>query len=419
MVNYTKVSCSLIFYKLTFKGSPGVGKTSIIETLGKLTRNKVIRINLSEQTDLSELFGADLPASETDKENNTQTQKFCWRDGPFLLALKQGNWIILDEINLASQSVLEGLNSCFDHRGEIYVSELNRKFLINKTQTKIFACQNPYLQGGGRKGLPKSFLNRFSKVYVNKMSNTDLLAILKAIYSDGITADCLEKMIQFNEKLNQEVLIERKWGGSGAPWEFNLRDLFRWCDLVVKEEHHSSANPGNYIFLIYAARFRNSNDKSQLMRVFHEVFGYEAYQQDLTTTVRFTKTHLQIGQSFLKYPLCHHLENNSTLTHAANYSFTDLNLKHLESIIKCLEMNWMVILVGSSCVGKTSLVRMVADMMNQDLVEFPVNNATDTSDLLGGFNKIEHETKVFREVAEKLSIVYEKLIKSFLGKFSI
>ena len=41
---------------------------------------------------------------------NQEKQQFTWMDGPFLLALKQGHWIILDEINLASQSVLEGLN---------------------------------------------------------------------------------------------------------------------------------------------------------------------------------------------------------------------------------------------------------------------------------------------------------------------
>ena len=134
---------------------------------------------------------------------NQEKQQFTWMDGPFLLALKQGHWIILDEINLASQSVLEGLNSCFDHRGEIFISELNRKFLINKSQTKIFACQNPYLQGGGRKGLPKSFLNRFSKVYINKMSSSDLLEILTSVY--GISTDILTKMIAFNEQLNDQV----------------------------------------------------------------------------------------------------------------------------------------------------------------------------------------------------------------------
>ena len=88
---------------------------------------------------------------------------FAWRDGPLLRALKAGHWIVLDELNLASQSVLEGLNACLDHRAEIYVPELGRTFQVQQGQTRLFACQNPLHQGGGRKGLPKSFLNRFTQ----------------------------------------------------------------------------------------------------------------------------------------------------------------------------------------------------------------------------------------------------------------
>lgn len=68
------------------------------------------------------------------------------------------------QLNLASQSVLEGLNACFDHRAEIYIPELGMNFHVQHRMTKIFGCQNPYRQGGGRKGLPKSFLNRFTQV---------------------------------------------------------------------------------------------------------------------------------------------------------------------------------------------------------------------------------------------------------------
>ena len=67
------------------------------------------------------------------------------------------------QINLASQSVLEGLNAVLDHRGEVFVPELGMSFKVT-IGTKIFASQNPMSQGGGRKGLPKSFLNRFTKV---------------------------------------------------------------------------------------------------------------------------------------------------------------------------------------------------------------------------------------------------------------
>ena len=71
-------------------------------------------------------------------------------------------------MNLASQSVLEGLNACLDHRAEIFVPELGRSFQVEHSQTRLFACQNPLMQGGGRKGLPKSFLNRFTQVLLDE-----------------------------------------------------------------------------------------------------------------------------------------------------------------------------------------------------------------------------------------------------------
>ena len=104
----------------------------------------------------------------------------------FLKALRAGDWVLLDELNLASQSVLEGLNACLDHRATVYIPEIDkyeravsslpaasslviiacplcRSFECPPT-FRVFAAQNPFHQGGGRKGLPKSFLNRFTKV---------------------------------------------------------------------------------------------------------------------------------------------------------------------------------------------------------------------------------------------------------------
>ena len=41
--------------------------------------------------DISDLFGSDLPVE------GGKGVKFEWRDGPFLKALKCGEWILLDE----------------------------------------------------------------------------------------------------------------------------------------------------------------------------------------------------------------------------------------------------------------------------------------------------------------------------------
>ena len=49
---------------ILLEGPPGVGKTSIIESLGKVVGHTVIRVNLSEETDLIDLLGCDLPCGD-------------------------------------------------------------------------------------------------------------------------------------------------------------------------------------------------------------------------------------------------------------------------------------------------------------------------------------------------------------------
>jgi len=104
---------------ILLEGSPGVGKTSLVSALAAASGHALIRINLSEQSDMMDLLGADLPAA------GGGAGDFAWADGPLLTALRSGAWVLLDELNLAPQAVLEGLNALLDHRREVFVPELN------------------------------------------------------------------------------------------------------------------------------------------------------------------------------------------------------------------------------------------------------------------------------------------------------
>lgn len=65
---------------------------------------QLVRINLSEQTDATDLFGSDLPVPEDDGTSGSSSgARFAWCDGVFLRALKEGKWVLLDELNLATQ----------------------------------------------------------------------------------------------------------------------------------------------------------------------------------------------------------------------------------------------------------------------------------------------------------------------------
>ena len=47
--------------------------------------------------------------------------------------------------------------------------------------------------------------------------------------------------------------------------------------------------------------------------------------------------------------------------------------------------------VGGSCSGKNSLVKSLARLSGNKLLEYPMNTATDTMELLGGFEQVREE----------------------------
>ncbi|KAH8092400.1 ATPase [Aureococcus anophagefferens] len=155
------------------EGPPGVGKSASAAARGRALH----RVNLSEHTDLGDLLGGDLPCAEG------AVAAFEWRDGPLLTAVRRGDWVLLDELNLAPQPVLEGLNAVLDHRAALFVPELGESFPC-APGFRLFATQNPAADGNaGRRGLPKSFVDRFGRVAVEGLGPADLVAIASHAYA--------------------------------------------------------------------------------------------------------------------------------------------------------------------------------------------------------------------------------------------
>ncbi|CDK29573.1 unnamed protein product [Kuraishia capsulata CBS 1993] len=362
---------------ILLEGSPGVGKTSLISALAKATGNPLTRINLSEQTDLIDLFGSDVPA-----EGGAEGE-FVWRDAPFLRAMQRGEWVLLDEMNLASQSVLEGLNACLDHRGEAYIPELDRSF-VSHPEFMVFAAQNPQYQGGGRKGLPKSFVNRFSVVYIDMLTGLDLEMIASHLYPNIDTQLC-QQMISFVSKLEKQVVIDKAWGASGGPWEFNLRDTLRWLSLMSASSLNPVSSPSDFFQSLIVQRFRSVEDQEHASALFKEIF-VELPSRD---------PYLKVGQNFV--------QANSELverspfiqyTPARNLQPLQCNFDFLETLFRTTKNAWPLILVGPSGSGKSDLIKYAAGLVGAQLIDFPMNNEIDSMDLLGGYEQSDMSREV-------------------------
>lgn len=381
---------------ILMEGSPGVGKTTLVTALARALGKPLTRINLSEQTDLTDLFGSDVPVEGGD------VGQFTWRDAPFLRAMQRGDWVLLDEMNLASQSVLEGLNSCLDHRQQVYIAELDQTFKRHPDFV-LFAAQNPHHQGGGRKGLPASFVNRFTVVYADSFTDDDLKTICSRLFP-GSPSVQTERLVDFISLLNQAITRDRRLGAIGGPWEVNLRDIQRWLQLA--DRGNLQIQTKHFLDVIISQRFRSEEDRNVVSQIYDRIFtdsdtGTKSYFHNLTPE------YLQVGLGILtRDPLLQRLAE-------PNMRILPKDLHIVESLILCIDNSWPSILVGPAGCGKTTLIRKLAAVNGANLVELALSADTDTMDLIGGFEQIDHRREVSGFVHDIEMFLRNQLIHCF------
>ncbi|USP77584.1 Midasin [Curvularia clavata] len=355
---------------ILLEGNPGVGKTTLVTALAKAIGKPLTRLNLSEQTDLMDLFGSDVPVE------GGAAGTFAWRDAPFLKAMKSGDWVLLDEMNLASQSVLEGLNAVLDHRGEVYISELDQTF-HKHPDFRVFAAQNPHHQGGGRKGLPASFVNRFTVVYADVFRPEDLTLICEKIFP-SIEKQEVTKLISFVAELDEQVVNRRAFGNLGAPWEFNLRDTLRWLQLLAGTDFPGSAR--DFLDIIFVQRFRAESDRNRLLKLFESQYGNHDPRMSLFHTL--SPSMIQVGLGLLP--------RDSAVTRPDAVSpLKVFQLGPMEALVVSVKQNWPAIIVGPPGSGKTAIINQLASYVGADLVTFSMNADVDAMDLVGGYEQVD------------------------------
>jgi len=380
------------------EGSPGVGKTSLVDALAKTSGYTLHRVNLSDQTDLMDLFGSDLPVE------GGKPGEFAWKDAEFLTALQEGHWVLLDEMNLAPQAVLEGLNAVLDHRGTVYLPELGRSFQRHPN-FRVFAAQNPLGQGGGRKGLPKSFVNRFTKVYVEELTSDDAYLVASHLFPQ-IETGTLRAMIFLNSQLQDLIGVKRAFAHAGSPWEFNLRDVMRWCALLSQP---GTQSPDQSFQTIYAHRLRTTFDREQVTKIYRDVMQHNSSGTVDRSSLSLTSTHVRIGSLSLQ----RQAPNVSAIRRPSS-RLLQTQLPALESLARCIDMSWLSIVAGSKSSGKTSLIRKLAELTGHRLIEVSINSATDTMDILGGFEQFDDDTRALAITAKAVEL-WEEQLKTLSG----
>lgn len=115
-------------------GPPATGKTFTANIIAKLYDLPFHQYNCHMQTDVTDFIGAVRPVTSVKHNHTLQSNVQLipidvddmadnapepnnileWVDGPLIQAMRQGAILLIDEINLASDNILERLNSVLE-----------------------------------------------------------------------------------------------------------------------------------------------------------------------------------------------------------------------------------------------------------------------------------------------------------------
>lgn len=250
-------------FPVLLEGETSAGKTSVVTHLAKVTGHTVHRINNHEHTDIQEYIGNFVP---------NEKNQLVFQEGVLLKAVRNGDWVILDELNLAPTEVLEALNRLLDDNRELVVPE--RGICIKAHPSfRIFATQNPAGIYGGRKKLSRAFMNRFLVLNLQQPPKDELVQIVKSrcAVPESAAKLMVEVMVQMkSRRSNSQIFLS-------SDGLMTLRDLFRWGNRLRESPEGSEwrqelANQG---FLLLAGRCRKQEDSLRIQNILSKVLKRE------------------------------------------------------------------------------------------------------------------------------------------------
>lgn len=112
---------------------------------------------------------------EREKERIEGKLGFKYIEGNLIKAMKRGDWLLLDEINLASSDVLQKLLPILE-KEEIQVQQ-KHKGQTAAPGFRIIGCMNPG-SDVGKKELPLNIKNKFTELYVPEISHKEDIYVI-------------------------------------------------------------------------------------------------------------------------------------------------------------------------------------------------------------------------------------------------
>ena len=403
-------------------GETGVGKTSLIRHLAYLTHNSFQRFNLSGQTEKLHFIGGYYPSEHGE---------FVWRDGVLIEAMRGGQWLVIDEINLAPSQVIERMNSLLDDDGFLVVTEHQREKYVRQSaydgtcraytatimgerglsaaaarreaerrltaelifpihpDFRIFATMNPS-EYSGRQRFSPALLNRFRVKLIDEPSLQDLQTILSQRYATIGSA-----MIDAVLAVHGEMVMAARTTPD-VTVRYTIRHLMRWMSrLILARRNQPDESLGCLAWIegqeIYADGLSETvHDirlREQLTQHLRTQFGRQAVEPSHVIAVHADTVHCgDVRLPRLSGPRRYFVSGPGLVQ-------TPSTTRLLTRLAKAVRLNERVLLVGPTGGGKSDVVRYLADLTNHGFITLDLDGQSDVAQLIGQHVPVEGQDR--------------------------
>lgn len=193
-------------------GEKATGKNVLAENLAYLFARPMRNISFHVSVDASSLIGDD----------TLKSGSVTFREGPISLASRYGGFAVLDEINMAKNEAMAVLHSVLDYRRRIDIP--GYKLINVHPATRFIATMNYGYEG--TRDLNEALLSRFAIIKMPRISDSDLVNLIKTHYpdlKDRYLTDIANFFKDLKDKANAHEISDT------AP---DLRGIFDSLDLV-------------------------------------------------------------------------------------------------------------------------------------------------------------------------------------------
>lgn len=262
------------------EGGTGVGKTATIAaaSLQQSPTAPLVRFNMSRTVTVDGLLG----------QVAMSDGNFAFVLQPFAKSFKDGNWLLLDEINLAEDAVLQCIEEAIDTRcltlhdsssaeNPIVTIPMHQNF-------RLFATQNPNTGHfkGKREELSQSFTGRFISVTFRELPATEWKDVIlhklstaapaggKSVLK-GISDDLVDHHTEFSELIRSSEFSENR------PYAaVSIRELLQVTQHLVRhlrkktwptEVDDIKQLIALEVWTTYGSRFRKKESRANIQRM--------------------------------------------------------------------------------------------------------------------------------------------------------